>query len=444
MKVYFIFTVGKTIEPIRFSIKKLLEQTQANRLKAYALASKDSEPIINNIIKEYGIIPEKYIVEDYEDWNECLKASYNLISRVIKEWEKERGEIIVDYTGGTKSMSSALVYASQHVLPSFKLRYVGGKERDKDGRVISGYEKIRELESFVYVKLLDVKKYYEAYNLEHAAIILEDISEETKSSYYETLANFVKALVYRDRFNYRQASQILNRYKRKMNIFADKMVFPVEVANFFEKAVMTINYVDQIKETVEFLSKLKNAKNGVEAKKIVDEFNQEEKLTKGFELLIIDFILNIERRIKRKQSLEACIAAYRTYELITQYSLIVNHKISPKLTNWDDLSDDVISYFKEKRKDLPENLDLNNSIILLKYLGDSVVKNLEDKILKNLQFERNNSLLEHGFSTVKIEVVERALQNINVTMAELFKNFHQRKNQLKFPKLTDDVLLIKR
>ena len=77
-----------------------------------------------------------------ESLSECFRVISKELPRILKKWEVESKDVVVDYTGGTKTMSVALVLATIQFASTFT--YVGGIDRTKDGLgiVINGKEKM--------------------------------------------------------------------------------------------------------------------------------------------------------------------------------------------------------------------------------------------------------------------------------------------------------------
>lgn len=79
--------------------------------------------------------------------SECYRHLVKKIPEMIEKWELDLGDICVDYTGGTKTMSVALALAT--IDKSCCYSYVGGGERSKGGVgvVIDGNERMYFLEN---------------------------------------------------------------------------------------------------------------------------------------------------------------------------------------------------------------------------------------------------------------------------------------------------------
>jgi CRISPR-associated protein (TIGR02710 family) len=89
-----------------------------------------------------GFRDHKVLVDDINDLIHCYAKAQEAIAK-IKELGTRADEVIVDYTGGTKTMTLAIGLAG--TAHGFSFSYVGGTQRTKGGLgvVIDGTEEIR-------------------------------------------------------------------------------------------------------------------------------------------------------------------------------------------------------------------------------------------------------------------------------------------------------------
>lgn len=66
-----------------------------------------------------------------ESLGDCYRALRDQLPSKLAQWGPSPQELLVDYTGGTKSMSAAIVLATME--QAHRYSYVGGVERDKGG-----------------------------------------------------------------------------------------------------------------------------------------------------------------------------------------------------------------------------------------------------------------------------------------------------------------------
>ena len=132
-----IVSLGGTTEPIVTSIKT------HNPDMVYFFASSRSVEQVPEVLAQLGISlsHENFIVSDANDLIQCYEKAVELAGRIEADGFSP-DQVIVDYTGGTKTMTAALTLAT--VGKGFMFSYVGGRERTKDGLgvVITGTEEV--------------------------------------------------------------------------------------------------------------------------------------------------------------------------------------------------------------------------------------------------------------------------------------------------------------
>jgi hypothetical protein len=78
----------------------------------------------------------------FEELGPCYRELRRVLPKVLAETKVAPGEVLVDYTGGTKTISAALVLAASELFDQFS--YVGGEQREKGGLgiVVDGKERV--------------------------------------------------------------------------------------------------------------------------------------------------------------------------------------------------------------------------------------------------------------------------------------------------------------
>lgn len=136
-----IISVGGTPEPV---VKTLLEHRPG--FVCFFGSEETIERVgeIKGLAREAGVEVRNrnVIVRDPQDLVACYRDAQEAAARV-DEAGFEPEQVVVDYTGGTKTMSAALALAT--VGKGFRFSYVGGRERTKQGLgvVVTGTEEIR-------------------------------------------------------------------------------------------------------------------------------------------------------------------------------------------------------------------------------------------------------------------------------------------------------------
>jgi len=122
-----IISLGGSPDPL----KKSITEHRPERLIFFA--SHESNAKLGEVLHVEGYKPDKIETEITENPNslyECYKTARRCVDRAARSGVPD-SEIMVDYTGGTKVMSAALLLATAGCTYSFN--YVGGDTRTKDG-----------------------------------------------------------------------------------------------------------------------------------------------------------------------------------------------------------------------------------------------------------------------------------------------------------------------
>ena len=131
-----IMSLGGSPEPLTRSIeaKQPAEVVFLASHSSVSLAGDVFKPLASKPHAEYEITENPNILYD------CYCAARKCVERIKKKGISPE-HVTVDYTGGTKAMSGALILAT--IGEPYRFNYVGGEDRNKNGlgTVISGHEK---------------------------------------------------------------------------------------------------------------------------------------------------------------------------------------------------------------------------------------------------------------------------------------------------------------
>ncbi len=134
-----IMSIGGSPEPLKASIAKYKPE------QVIFFTSQDSTQIAGEVLSALDSRPKVFyeITENPNLLFECYKTARACVDR-ISSLGAQSHEVMVDYTGGTKVMSAALILATTG--HPFLFNYVGGDFRDRDknglGTVVDGKEKM--------------------------------------------------------------------------------------------------------------------------------------------------------------------------------------------------------------------------------------------------------------------------------------------------------------
>jgi len=325
-------------------------------------------------------------LEDIDDFHEC----YTKIGEEIKK--KEDYEIIIDYTSGTKTMTTSAAICA--MLYQKRLTLVAGK-RGENGIVIPGTEAAREQNLFAaYDKYLFdmVKEAFNSYRFGEAMDYLTQIVALEEKEPYKKL---VQAYDFWDKFEHEKAFQMLEGVKD-----------------------------ERTDANKSFLGRL----------------------TKGREkedFILVDLMNNARRRMEEGKYDDAVARLYRIIELVAQYRLRAKYEIESgdvdvwHLMTLGKLEKKTVEKYEMSRDEAGKiKLPLRKDFELLHNLGDEVGKKfLEDNSMKDMLAKRNNSILAHGLVPVKKEDAERMFGKVKEYVELVVGDSASLMEKSAFPKL---------
>jgi CRISPR-associated protein (TIGR02710 family) len=407
-----VVSVGGSEQPIIYS----LNERQPEFIIYFT--SQNSRRIVRQKIEP----ALKYRPEDHEiittPDEQNLVASVEILLRqlpaILSQWNVDFDCVIGDYTGGTKTMSSAVVMALAG--KGCRYSYVGGTARDKGGLgvVIDGREQQLYLQNPWDVLAIDALRDIHLLFNGCRFRAVQDLAEQTarrvdeKRLFFLALKDISEGFYRWDNFQYAQA---LNLIKRGMNVFHPFVEGHSgrELRLFYTQVASSRDNLEMIqKDTLLFKSNLSKKE-----REVVSQADGR--------ATVIDLLANAVRRAEVDYKFEDAVA--RLYSAIEKMAK-VRLKVAYQLDN-SDL--DIERLPRAMRDDyLPEEpgekiqLPLHRSYALLAGLGDPLGESYldtQDELRKALNV-RNMSLLAHGFEPVT-EKTYRNLLEIALTFMGL-------------------------
>lgn len=353
----------------------------------------------DSIVKELHLPEGTWEIVEVEN-SDSFSEIFSRVTRLIRELKRKNpgAQIIVDYSGGPKTMSLGAALAG--IEENLGVFFVNGI-RDKNGRLIEGTEIVEriEIEDYLIEKFLyTAEALWEGFFYQSAASLTEKfiqtVSEEKREK-LKILFYISRAFGLWDRFQHDLALDILKPY------------------GGYEK----------IKEYLIILRKLSYS---------IDEEKNE---TKDY-LIVVDLLYNAKRRADEKRFEDAIGRIYRALELLAQIRLFKEYGIStadvdPALIP-EEVREEYVRRFTDEDGKL--RIPLFAAHKLLCELGDEVwndwfLRN-EGLIRRFLQL-RNFSFYAHGLKAVDEETFNRvtpmleALKEILLKLEPQMKNFRQ-------------------
>lgn len=408
MKKAMIMSVGGSPDPL----KKSLAQHQPDVVIFFA--SHDSVLKAGDVVQDVLIRPktETEITENPNSLYECYKAAKRCVERAARQEIPDK-DIIVDYTGGTKVMSAALLLATAG--HAFGFNYVGGDVRSKEGLgvVQNGHEQMyqdmnpwsafAEEERRQIVTLFNARRY-------GAVIQIMENYKRALPPQIESYFKFVRLLsygfLYWDQFQHKRAQDCLQKGVAALD--QHLKYYPGDQYDQLEK---------ELQQHIEYLSHL------------LEKTNQ----MQNFDAILIkELINNARRRIQDKSFDDAAARIYRALELYGQLYFAKtigcsNDKVKPEKIP-QPLRDEYIHKYRDPHTNMMK-LPLQATFTVLRAAGHEAGRRFfeYEKKIKDIQSSRNFSILAHGIQPVS----ERAAQSILETVTD----FVQMEEYFDFPKL---------
>ncbi len=395
MKKTLIITAGSTADPI---LKAIDEEYQSGQEVVVFLlygrpfpGQKPPTPFdVANQAKqrcdEKGVSVRLIEVADPEDINRSLDVARDVFRQAANA---ER--VVVNFTGGTKVLSAAVVHAAltEPLGGELILDYTGGQVRDTHGRVSREAMQLRRSERTATDEILQqVLERLRRANYREAKLFAERLPDQGKAGFV-TKATVAFSLW--DEFDYEGSVTILRRLYEPAKALSDD-------DRLSELARVVARLLEPGNRLSSLVSLLRKAQN--------EKANLGEMAT-DLPLLVADALENSWRRLQEERPTDSVLRSYRAVEVAVQIRLLQNG-ISPWLPQWQEMDVNTVKRFLELQKTTqpPPTLALTAGLNLLEAMGHSLGKEGR-KRLTDVQQSRNYSYLEHGYLRLATGDAER-------------------------------------
>lgn len=383
--VLLIATVGGSPEPVVATLKHwrparvtfvVSSETRPRLTEILAAAEAEGVPMPEGAYEDLEIV-------DAQDFGACIRRLRTLESQVAGWLGRSVGHrIVVDQTGGTKAMSSALALCARRWPCSFS--YVAGGERTKGGVgiVVSGTEKVLHVanpwNSLGYQAIEDACVAFDTGAYALAGHYIEEARRKVEDARVKRELSAVHHLVQGysawDRFQHQKASQPLEDARANENNLlaalgphrAEKVLSAVE------------GHLRHLQQLVGFAGPSR--------------------------ALLVDLLANARRREAEGRFDDTVARLYRATEALAQLTLRERHGIeNTSAVPLERVPEPLATNWRHKANKSPRKLGLNDAYALLSALGDPVGKRFEASDLRgetSLLGARNKSILAHGFEPV--------------------------------------------
>ncbi len=379
-----LISVGGSAEPLIRSID--------DKRPEYIIyfASRDSrqvvrqqvEPQLEHRPRDHEIV----VTPDESNLLACVRELMRELPRMLALWNLDYPDFQGDYTGGTKTMSAALVLALLGRGASYS--YVGGDLRTKKGlgTVESGHEVLLTLQNpwdvLAVNSLRDIALLFNNHHFRPAATLATDAAAKTEGlrPLFKALENMSLAYFHWDTFHYKPALQRLNS------------------AHAAIEKMLVASAVDALEELRRSLA------TNILA---LEELAEESRGNAGGPATVRDIMANAIRRADDGHHYHDAVARlYSAIEKAAKVGLRERHGLDNgnlELGRIEDqaLREELAMQCTDSR-DGRVKLPLHRSFKLLQALGDPLGSRYtaRENDLRNLLNIRNDSLLAHGFKNV--------------------------------------------
>lgn len=386
-----IISLGGSAEPVAHSL------CQHRPEFVCFLASHDSAVRLGHVqqlLEERSCpLPPRHLVlvEDVNDLVHCYEKALEC-ARVLDSRQIPPAEVVVDYTGGTKTMTAALALAT--VGKGYRFSYVGGERRTNNGLGIveSGFEVIHTgispWQIFAVEEWQHLVLHVSQYQYEAALSLVRQTRERLPAREHlrwQGLEEVLTGLLHWDRFNHREA---LSPFRRGMEKLTQWLALKED------RAVK--DFTDQGKKCLEFLIAL------------AEETRQ---FQRPAPLMVADLLANAERRAAQGRYDDAVARLYRALEMQGQIAFkehtgASTSKVPEKILP-DTLREEYALRYRDPR-DGNIKIPLEATFRLLHALGHPLGQqymNRQDDFSRIL-LARNSSILAHGLQPVSRELYQ--------------------------------------
>jgi len=327
-----------------------------------------------------------------EDLGECYRALREQLPTMLAQWGLSEDDLVVDYTGGTKSMSAALVLAT--VERAQRYSYIGGVERDKGGVgvVLDGRERMLYVHNpwkeWAQEERKRISLYFAAARYATALAELQRLQQHADAAEQSLLRALASAVEgYRDWDNFRYQAAL-----PKLGAQALRFLKPYALGNTQNPELA--RFVLEVETNLEFLGRLTAANTRDEA-------------------YVLDLIANADRRARIEGKYEDAVARlYSGLERAARFRLRRQYRINTEDVKREQLPEVLREEYMQKyldQRDGKLKVPLVAAYRLLEALGDALGGAFtlrQEEILELLNL-RNSSPLGHGESPVGAEGYER-------------------------------------
>jgi CRISPR-associated protein (TIGR02710 family) len=406
LKKLLILTVGTGTRPDVNIVKPLLKTIKDSSPQFIGfVTSEESHKFSEEIIRQLDLSSQQFDILTLSD-SENLESIYSCINKWISSLVA-RGyspqEITVDFTSGTKAMTSGAVLASV-ARGCAGLKYISGKR--KNGVVQDGTETFITVQPntvFAHRQIEIGKNLINEFRFDSATSIFSSVNrallDEGEMRLLDGYINVSNAYDCWDRFMQNRVDGYLSKVSdglKELDIYR----IPKEIRQ-----------------------------------RLIDIYKAQEK-EEVTEDMLADLFNNAQRRFSEGKFDDATARLYRLVEMLAQMVLLKEHQIKTWEVPEGRIPGPLRKNFEESRdpKDGRIKIGLKKSYVLLNGLGNPLgEKYLQNKRISGLLKQRNDSFLAHGTKPISSEACQGLFEEARILLKKVIPNFDQICKELQFP-----------
>ncbi len=358
--------------------------------------TKETKEMVDLIKSKTDIDTKLVEISNPDDFNLCFRT----MLEVLKNYSER--DLFINYTYGTKTMSSAM--ASAAIFVNTRLICIAGER--KGGIVRRGLERISIFEPYQFKDMVTIEKIAKLFNVYNFDAAILEAQNLRALDYKDELIKFLKAYELWDRFNHFKAFEMLKESWKSVDL-VDK---------------------NHVKSNIEFLGRLKS---------------KEKATVEYYKMKLLDLMENAKRRIETGLYDDAVARLYRATEVIAQIMLKERGYDDPIVLSEDDSKRREILRKFEKFAEFKDGkivlrLGVMSKLELLSELGiDLAIEMKNDEKLRDLLTKRNKSILAHGFvAMAKGDNAEKFYRYLLGYVEKIYGKFFEKDlRACRFPKL---------
>ena len=396
-----LISVGGTAEPVAYSIDQ--HRPEAVIFFASRDSRREIEGKVRPLARHRWLDQEVVTTESHEDLTLCLTALERELPRCLENLGLRFEDLTVDYTGGTKTMSAALVLGTVH--RPVRYSYVGGKVRTKDGLgvVLDGAEAVVLRPNPWDVLASDLRRRIaRQFNRGHFAEAAETAGEaasrvgECWQPFYGALARLCQAYHHWQALDVSRAPPLFHRAFQELDVFAKGSGDPA-----------LLGFVGAVRRDAERLQSVVEAQSAASQKGRAISVD-------ALRALVVDLVANAELTARRLRRADDGVARlYSALEKLAKAELL-GLGIDNSAARAEQVPETLRGEYETRYRDPASGLlkfGLMASYGLLQSLGQPVGQRFAErrKDLEAVLNVRNMSLLVHGWQPVREDVYEKTL-----------------------------------